>query len=151
LIDFDFATFRLVNRSHVRIDGVETSLEYRPIDTLSLAATWTQSHFEVADDARLLYRPKSYGGVDVNWQPNDEWNVFADVHWSAKRHGSSVPTGDRDLDSYERVNLSISRRLAAAAKIYFNLDNALDSSYEDAVGFPTRGIQARLGFTLALQ
>jgi outer membrane cobalamin receptor len=151
LIDFDFATFRLINRSRVRIDGLEASVQYRPFDALVVAATWTQSRFDLDDDARLLYRPKSYGGINASWHIDDHWDVFADARWTAERHGSSVPTGDRDLDSYERIDLSVSRRLANDAKIYFNLDNALDSSYEDAVGFPTRGVQARLGISLALQ
>jgi outer membrane cobalamin receptor len=151
LIDFDFTTFRLINRSRVRIDGMETSLEYRPVDSLSIAASWTHSRFDLEDDAPLLYRPESYGSISTNWQAGDDWNVFADVRWSGKRHGSSVPTGDRDLDSYDRVNLCISRRLANASKIFLTIDNALDGSYEEAVGFPTRGLQARLGVTVVLQ
>ncbi|HEU4652854.1 MAG TPA: TonB-dependent receptor [Steroidobacteraceae bacterium] len=150
LIDFDFATFKLINRSRVDIDGVEMFVNYRPLDTLSISARWTESSFDMQDDAQLLYRPKSYGGLSFNWHFDARWDLFADARFVGSRHGSSVPTGDRDLDAYRRLDVSITRNLNSRAKLYFNLDNALDNDYQETVGFRSPGMQARVGINVTL-
>jgi outer membrane cobalamin receptor/fucose permease len=150
LIDFDFATFRLVNRSQVRIEGVELSTTWSPLRALSvrLQGTFSQIDLNHGQDT-LLYRPESYGSMRIDWRPNGLWTLQAQAQLAGRRFGSSVPTGMRTLRSYQRIDISASRKMSARAMLFAALDNALDDSYQQAVGFPNPGVQARVGATLS--
>jgi outer membrane cobalamin receptor len=65
-----------------------------------------------------------------------------------EREGSSVPTGARTLSGYERVDLAVSHDINALATLFATVDNVLDEEYQEAVGFPSAGVQIRLGATL---
>jgi vitamin B12 transporter len=149
LIDFDFTTFRLVNRSQTRIEGVELAATIHPLQTLSIDLHGTFSHIELpGEEDTLLYRPESYGGIRVDWRPNTLWTLQAHTQLAGGRWGSSVPTGLRRMSSYNRVDLSLSRKMSARMILFAALDNVLDETYSQAVGFPDPGFQARAGAAL---
>lgn len=148
LIDFDFASFRLVNRSEARIDGVEASLTARLTSALTARAYATLSDIELnAPEAVLLYRPEEYGGVEISWHTS-VWSARAHARIVSKRAGSSVPTGPVTLAGYERVDLAFSRALTPHSQLFAALDNVLDEDYQEAVGFPNAGRQFRIGATV---
>lgn len=148
LIDFDFASFRLVNRSEAHIDGVELSLLARLTNALTVRAFATLSDIELdAPGAVLLYRPERHGGLEVAWRTN-VWSARAYAQVVGKRAGSSVPTGPRTLAGYERVDLALSRMLTEHWELFLALDNVFDEHYQDAVGFPNAGRQLRIGATM---
>lgn len=146
LIDFDFETFRLVNRSEARIDGIETSLTAHLTPTLTARAHATFSDIELdAPGAVLLYRPEEYGGLELGWQFEEAWSLHAHAFFVGKREGSSVPTGAVTLKSYERLDLAASHALNERMQLFAAIDNVLDEDYQEAVGFPDAGIRWRLG------
>jgi vitamin B12 transporter len=147
LIDFDFATFRLVNRSHVRIDGIEASFTSRLTSTLTARLHATVSDIELpeADGASLLYRPESYGGLQFAWVPLSGWSLNTQLQYVGEREGSAVPTGPLTLKGYERVDVALSRELNAHTTLFLAADNVLDEDYQEAVGFPDAGVQFRFG------
>ncbi len=149
LIDFDFATFRLMNRSEARIDGIEVSFTAHVTRAITARAHATLSDIELGDeDAVLLYRPEQYGGLELGWQLGDIWSLHAHAQVIGKREGSSVPTGPVTLGSYERLDLAVSRTISEAVRMFAAVDNVLDEDYEEAVGFPDAGIQLRLGASM---
>jgi vitamin B12 transporter len=149
LIDFDFDTFRLVNRSQARIDGVEVSLTAQLTNTLTARAHATLSDIELdAADATLLYRPERFGGIELGWHPGDAWSLHAHAQVVGKRAGSSVPTGQITLPSYERVDIAVSRSLTEQVRLFAALDNVFDEDYQEAVGFPDAGRRVRIGAQL---
>lgn len=146
LIDFDFATFRLVNRSEARIDGVEMSLSAQLAPALSARAHATLSDIDLdAPDAVLLYRPERYGGLELGWHFDDAWTLHAHALVIGKREGSSVPTGPVTLRRYERLDVAVSRSLGARSQLFVAIDNVFDEDYQEAVGFPNAGLQWRVG------
>lgn len=145
LIDFDFATFRLVNRSEARIDGVEASFTAQLTSALTARAHVTLSDIELDEDAALLYRPEEYGGLELGWQLGDAWALHAHAQFVGKREGSSVPTGALTLDSYQRLDLAVSHTLNERMRLFAAVDNVLDEDYEEAVGYPDAGVQLRIG------
>jgi outer membrane cobalamin receptor len=150
LIDFDFLTFRLVNRDRAQIDGVEGALTLRPTQTLTARVHATLTDIDLgADEATLLYRPEEFGGLQVDWQLRDRWSLHAQGQFVGKREGSSVPTGQLSLDSYERVDLALSHDFSEQTTLFAALDNVLDEDYQEAVGFPNAGIQFRLGASVS--
>lgn len=149
LIDFDFATFRLVNRSEARIDGIEASLTAQLTPTLTARAHATFSDIELDDaDAVLLYRPEEYGGVEIGWRFDDAWTMHAHALVVGKREGSSVPTGPVTLKRYERLDVAVSRALTDQTQLFAAIDNVFDEDYQEAVGFPDAGIRWRVGATV---
>lgn len=153
LIDFDFATFRLVNRARADIDGIEAALNATFGPTLSLRLHATVSDIELRDpaagnDARLLYRPERYGALQISWQPFASWSLHGQVQHVGSRAGSSVPTGALSLAAYERVDLAVAYELPSLATLFLAVDNALDEDYQEAVGFPSAGRQFRVGAAL---
>ncbi len=150
LIDFDFLTFRLVNRDRAQIDGVEGALTLRPTQTLTARVHATLTDIDLgADEATLLYRPEEFGGLQVDWQLRDRWSLHAQGQFVGKREGSSVPTGQLSLDSYERIDLALSHDFSEQTTLFAALDNVLDEDYQEAVGFPNAGIQFRLGASVS--
>jgi outer membrane cobalamin receptor len=150
LIDFDFATFRLVNRSRVQIDGVEAALSWQLTPTLSARAHATLTDIDLGDNAaELLYRPEEYGGVQATWRWQDQWSAHAQLQYVGERAGSSVPTGDRTLGSYHRVDVAVSHDFSDRLTLFGAVDNLLDKDYQEALGFPNAGIQVRFGATMS--
>lgn len=146
LIDFDFQTFRLVNRSEARIDGVEASFTAHLTEALTARAHATFSDIELdGTDAVLLYRPERYGGVELGWQFHDAWSLHAHALAIGKRAGSSVPTGAVNLKSYERVDVSLSGAVTERIQLFASIDNVLGEDYQEAVGFPDAGTRWRVG------
>ena len=145
LIDFDFATFRLVNRNRVNADGAELEFKVRPLDKLSIALSYTFVDLEVEDsDINLRNRPKHRAGLSVNYSILENLQLAVNAAYVGKAFDSSIPTGEVKLDSYTRVDVALNykwRNLLAT----FAIDNLLDERYEQFVGFQQPGIRARVG------
>lgn len=76
LIDFDTATFRLVNRDEVTATGVEFSLEARPVPSIDLTAHMTYVETDIkGGSAELRNRPEWRGGFSVFWRPLSTLNI----------------------------------------------------------------------------
>lgn len=146
LIDFDFATFRLVNRSRADIEGIEASLNAHVTETLTARLHATFSEIDLGEaETTLLYRPESYGGLQLAWTPVEGWSLHGQLQYVGEREGSSVPTGPLTLGSYERVDLAMSYEVNALATVFIAADNVFDEDFEEAVGFPSAGRQFRVG------
>lgn len=145
LIDFDFATFRLVNRNRVNADGAELEFKLRPLDRLSIALSYTFVDLEIEDsDINLRNRPKHRAGLSVNYTVLENLQLAFNAAYVGKAFDSSIPTGEVKLDSYTRLDVALTykwRKLSAT----FAIDNLLDDHYEQFVGFEQPGIRARVG------
>lgn len=145
LIDFDFATFRLVNRNRVNADGAELELRLRPLDRLQIALSYTYVDLEIEDsNINLRNRPKHRAGLSVNYAILDGLQLAFNAAYVGKAFDSSIPTGEVKLGSYTRVDVALTykwRNLSAT----FTIDNLLDDHYEQFVGFEQPGIRARVG------
>ena len=145
LIDFDFATFRLVNRNRVNADGAELEFKLRPLDRLNIALSYTFVDLEIEDsDINLRNRPKHRAGLSVNYSISENLQLAFNAAYVGKAFDSSIPTGDVKLDAYTRVDVALNykwRKLTAT----FAVDNLLDDRYEQFVGFEHPGIRARVG------
>ncbi len=146
LIDFDFATFRLVNRSRADIDGIGVSAAVKAGAHWQLALDATRTHTELASGGALLNRPDEMARVSVTWQPLSRWTIASALQYVGDRASSSVATGDVTLESYARIDLAATYRLSAALQLQGAVDNVLGRRYEDAPGFPSPGRLFRIGF-----
>ncbi len=150
LIDFDPVLFTNVNRSRVVSQGVEASTRVALNPVLNVEAHLTYADTDIRDsDARLRGRPKWRGGIVTNWQVSDAWQVTASLLALDQFYDSSIPTGGLFLDGYERLDLAVRYRYSDVLRFGFAIDNALDASYYEAVGFPAAGIRARVNASYA--
>lgn len=146
LIDFDFNSFRLINRSEVEIKGAEISVRVRPLRALLVSMNFTASSIDPQDGGdALLYRPERYGFVGLDWELSSAWALYASAPFVGRRYGSSVPTGTVVLPSSSVVDLVLSRRQTPRTSWFVAIDNLFDAAYEQTPGFPANGARARFG------
>ena len=155
LIDFDFATFQLVNRSRVRAEGAELSLDARLGRRLRLRANTTlQSVEDEATHADLLRRPESYGSILLSWRPRmgpgDPFRLLLDLRFQGPSFDEQLPTGRRQLDSYRLVGIAADWAFHPRFVIRARVDNLFDEEYETQVGTPGPGPSVRVGLRVSL-
>jgi vitamin B12 transporter len=146
LIDFDVETFRLLNRDDVTTEGVEMSLQVQPWSMLGLTAHLTYVETDIEDSAaRLRNRPKWRGGFGIHWLLLAVLDINLQALFVGDALDFSVPTGERELDAYTRVDLAVTWRVTSVWEIFLAIDNVFDEDYEEAIGFPAPGISPRGG------
>jgi iron complex outermembrane receptor protein/vitamin B12 transporter len=145
LIDFDFGNFMTVNRSQVDIDGIDIGGRYDPTEALSLSAHLTYTDIDVPNsDVALRQRPDLRGGVGLLWRISRKVSSHAAWQYIDKRIDASIPTGERTLPRYSRIDVALTWNLRDAVQLNLAIDNLSDSSYEEAIGFPATGRRVRL-------
>ncbi|OEU82241.1 MAG: hypothetical protein BA865_08760 [Desulfobacterales bacterium S5133MH4] len=140
---------RLVNRTEVTAKGVEFAVATQFNEKLWLNAhlTYTKTDVENTDE-KLRNRPEWCGGINARWEPTAFLMLNLDVLHVGKALDSSIPTGDRNLDAYTRLDASAIWTLGPNWQIAFAIENILDADYEEAVGFPAPGVQGRVSARL---
>ena len=146
LIDFDFATFQLVNRSEVDIHGFEIQFSGSSRDLIrwQISAASNKNEVDGVDNA-LLHRPEHTAGAWIYWTPNIKWGLLFSAKYEGSRESSSVPGGYETLPSFTRFDVALSRNFERDLEIQLALDNLFDKDYEMEAGFPSPGRQVRLG------
>lgn len=146
LIDFDTTTFMMVNRDRLDVDGVEMQLDYAISENLRLMAQATYLDMDVANSSTpLRQRPDWRGGLSVRWSPSEKWLLNGSWLSVGETFDSSVPTGDRFLDGYNRVDFTATFSHTSNLQLLLSVDNLFDEDYDEAIGFPSPGTRARLG------
>jgi len=136
----------LINRSKVVSRGFEFELQARLLDSLDLDGNLTYADTDIrptSDD--LLNRPRWQGALTLIWRPLDGVAIRAAALIVGSVKDWSVPTGNATLDPWGRVDLSASWRVRKRIDLYLEIDNVLDASYEEAIGFRAPGIRPRAG------
>jgi iron complex outermembrane receptor protein/vitamin B12 transporter len=147
LIDFDFETFRHLNRSQVEARGVEWTLGWKPADRLSVHAnaTWQQVK-DVTTQAKLRHRPKWVGGARLDWRPATRFDLQLDFQAVSQSFDEQIPVPDREtVSGYGVAGLAGSWRLSRSWRLRGRIDNLADRRYETLIGFPGPGRSFRLG------
>jgi iron complex outermembrane receptor protein/vitamin B12 transporter len=146
LIDFDFATFRLVNLRAVTTAGVEMSLQVRPWAVLGFAAhlTYVTTDIKGSTDT-LRNRPQWRGGFTLHGRPWPALEMNLTALFVGETRDASIPTDTVTLDAYTRVDLAVNWTINATWLAFLTVDNLFDERYEEFVGFPAPGINPRLG------
>jgi len=140
LIDFDFATFKLVNRDKVDIQGMDLALDGPITPRLTYEARVSALKNEVnGSEDGLLHRPDLTAAIDVTWTPIDTVTVRLDNRYVGERASNSIPTGDVTLDAYVRSDLTMVYGLSSGLALSARIGNLWDETYETVAGFRARG------------
>jgi outer membrane cobalamin receptor len=141
LIDFDTATFQLVNRDEVTTQGVELSLRMQPWSAIGFTAHMTYVETDIENSpTELRNRPKWRGGFAVLWHPLPALDINVSTLFVSESLDFSVPTGERDLDDYSHTDVAVTWTVVSTLQLFVKVNNLFDADYEEAIGFPAPGI-----------
>jgi len=136
----------LVNRSKIIGEGIETDISIQAGPSLHLSSHLTYVNMDIKEtDEELRNRPRWRGGFTVRWRPLSSLGVNVETLYVSRSLDSSIPTGDRDLNAYTRVNLAMTWTVSPKWQYFLAVDNLFDADYEEAIGFPAPGISPRIG------
>ena len=149
LVDFDFESFTNVNRGRIDVDGVQvrTELELSTSVGLSIDGTWSDIS---SPSGPLRRRPEQMGGITLDWAATQRWRLHATARYVGARLITAIPTGDVEAPGYTLLGATLRFQPSTNHAFWGAIDNALDTQYQDAPGFPSPGARIRIGLSLGL-
>jgi len=156
----DFTTFAgtFFNIAKSRARGVETifrrnlgwGLEldgaYTFLDSLVLENSAPPDPVYTAGQA-LIRRPRHSGYVDLKWKPG-RWTFGAIATVVGRRLDSDfLGIGLNQNPAYGVLDLLLSFRLLSGSSVFVVVNNALDRTYMEALGYPALPARFRIGLT----
>jgi len=153
-IDFDMVTWKysqVAGKSKAR--GIESFLEWRPLDALQLAINYTCNKTENPEGAQFVRRPENKIGLGGKYRIGRSTVLSANMQWVDERKevaSSKDQYGNLigKLPSYFLANLSASYNLTDKVELYGRIDNVFDTWYEEAWAYATPGRSAYAGIKL---
>ena len=153
LIDFDSATFTLVNRSRLVSRGNEFEFGWQALEWLDLRGGVTFNHTNFAGGGPdPTNRPVWRGYAEFAVEPVQtvELSVrllaVGSVKATSFRTRSSVST----LSGYERVDVRAAWSPVDWIDLFVEIENLTDRTYRESIGFESPGIAPRAGVTFRM-
>ncbi len=142
LIAFDFTTFTPQNVAEAASAGLEATVRYRPGPAFQLAAshTWNETE-DRATGLPLARRPEHRSTLELYFRPAERWRGAATV----VAVGDRIDSDGREMDDYERVDLTVRFRASEVFEPYLRVENVFDEEYQEINGFTTPGRVAVVG------
>lgn len=129
----DFTTFegQIVNVARAKTNGVEVAASGEIATRVTVEATYTyQDAEDAATGQRLIRRPRHSGNVEVRVKIAKAWLAGAGVRFAADRMESAGP-----YESFTTARVFASYWVRPDLKLNLRVENALDESYEDVLGY----------------
>jgi vitamin B12 transporter len=147
LVDFDSATFRLMNRSRALVQGVESGADYAVNSEIRCGLDFSYMTWSVRGSSQPLRNiPHGNGGVHFDWKISTRIRARAETQWMGRRYDFEVPVpNETSVGGYSNTNVSASYDVTSKISIYLRGDNLLDSKYHEYIGFPNPGVAIRFG------
>jgi outer membrane cobalamin receptor len=147
LIDFDFGSFRHLNRARVESRGAELTWAWTPAASLLIEGNLTWNRAEDLETSQpLRHRPEVFGGVRLDWRPGPDLSLRLESRATSSQHDEQIPVPGRDtVPGYRVTSAGAGWRFAPGWELTARIDNLLDAGYETAIGFPGPGRSLRLG------
>ncbi|MBW1718160.1 MAG: TonB-dependent receptor [Deltaproteobacteria bacterium] len=153
LIEFESGTSKYINIAEAETQGVEIFASMRPIDDLTLLASYTYTDTENKETGKdLLRRAPNKFGLDVNYKFTDKGNVNLGLVYVGKRDDndySTWPAKRVELGDYVLANLAASYDITRNIQVFGRVENFLDEDYEEVKGFGTPELSAFAGCKLS--
>jgi vitamin B12 transporter len=149
LIDFDFATSRYNNVGRAETKGVEFSVRVTPISAVEVRLSYTFTDTEdksTGDD--LLRRARHRAAARVDYAVTEALSVNASLIYTGHRKDmdfSTFPATMITLPDYSLLHLAASYRISEHFDVFVRVENVLDRSYQEVLGFGTPGAAAYAG------
>ena len=145
--------FQLMNIGRARTDGVESSLDWKALETLTVRASYTYTDaLDAATHLALLRRPRHKASLGADWQATGDLSLNATLLYV----GPQID-GNRDfsiprlkMPDTVTLDLAASYRLTENWSVFGRIENATDTNYQSPDGFLRPGIGAYGGIKVNL-
>ena len=141
LIDYDYAASLYSNIGKAESHGLETFVQAKPVDDLTLRATYTYT--DTKDDTtgeELLRRPRNKAALDATYKFTPKARGTVSVLYVGDRKDEDFATYQNvTLDSYTLLNFYAAYDVRPNVTVFGRLENALDADYEEVLGYGTAG------------
>ena len=145
LVDYDSATFSMVNRDEVTSEGVEIGTNYylNKNNAVSIELNYSETEI-VGSDVKLRNRPRWRATGQYQHYFSNALSSLVSLLYVDEVHESSIPTGNLVLDSYYRIDISANWQSSRVWIFGASIENLTDQDYQEIVGTDSPGISARL-------
>ncbi len=147
MIDFDFPTFRFVNRATIVARGVELSAEGPLASTVSLRGdlTWQKVEDREDPDNEMLHEPAWRANALLLWQATRTVRLALAGRYVSGSYDSQLPVPQLDrVAAGNRFDLTLDWSATEQLTLRLRLENLADNTFETYIGFPEPGFNARL-------
>lgn len=153
LIDFSAIAFRLVNRTEVRTQGLETTASFAVSHRMQLSAWASLLDWNVRSSSEPLRgQPGWQSGFSIEARLPGEISASSTTTWVGRRYDFQVPApAVTSVGGYSTTNLILEYQSAGHTSLYGRIDNLFDARFHEYLGFPNPGISARVGITYRLR
>jgi len=136
---------KMVNRTEIAAAGFDGGIDLWPEGDLSVVVNLSYVNTDIEDTTEeLRNRPEWRGDIGLRWQPMPNAILAARFLYVDDVLDSSIPTGDRILDAYTRVDLNGVWEIRPNFQISLHVEDLFDEGYEEYIGFDSPGIQGRI-------
>ncbi len=139
LIDFDWAK-GYVNIAKAKTEGAEIFASVRPIEDLTIGASYTYTDTEDKKTGkRFLRRPPHKGSLNLNYRFLNKGNASLDLIYVGKRDDWAPYPKRGEVGGYTLVNLAASYDIFKNIQVFGRIENLFDRKYEEVWGYGTAG------------
>jgi vitamin B12 transporter len=141
MIDYDFAASKYGNVAEAETKGVESYVTARPLDDLTVRASYTyMDTLDKTTGNQLRQRPRNKGSVDVTYAFTAKLRGTAGVTMVGEREDLNFASyQDETLDAYTLVNLYAAYDVRKQVTLFGRIENLFDEEYEQVIGYGTAG------------
>lgn len=135
------STMRYTNTGSFRNKGIEVSAQSRPLNTLSLRASYSYLHSSVDE---LTAAPRNQYFLGIGWQPLKQLSVDARLNGVG---GLFVASG-MERENYALLGVKLTYTPVSWLDVFVNGDNLTDARYEINRGYTMPGATVMGGVKL---
>lgn len=139
------------NIDEAQTKGLELTASVRPVDDLTLSASYTYTDTENRNTGeQLLRRPRHKYNLNVNYRFLDRGNANLDIFYFGERDDLDLYNWSqtKTLAGYTVVNLALSYEVNPHLRIHGRVENLFDEDYEETNGFGSPGIAGYAGASI---
>ena len=153
LIDFSAQEFKLVNRTSVRTQGVETSAAYVFAHYLQINAWGTFLDWNVESSSEpLRNQPDWQAGLSLDVKFPKHVIASSSTYWTGRRYDFQVPVPYiTSVGGYSTTNIVIGYNGLQRTSLFVRISNAFNARFHEYIGFPDPGIVVQAGVTYHLR
>jgi len=147
LIDFSSQQFKLVNRTSVRTQGVETAASYVFTHYVQVKAWGTFLDWNAESSSEpLRNQPDWQAGLSLDVKFAKHMMASSSTYWTGRRYDFQVPVPlITSVGGYSTTNLVVSYDGFRRTSLFCRINNAFNARYHEYIGFPNPGIAVQLG------
>lgn len=148
LIIYNSTLNKLGNIARATTRGVELTASVRPVDELSLRASYTYTMTKDKETGlELLRRAKNKVNVDGNYRFQKNANLTLGIIYVGSRFDTvfdpnTFAATRVKMSRYLLANLAASYDVSKNLQVFGRVDNLFDKNYEEITGYGTAGISA---------